>query len=273
MPNLVQSLEGVPAFVHGGPFANIAHGCNSVLATRMALARADYAVTEAGFAFDLGGEKFFDLKCRSAGLNPAAVVIVVTIRALKMHGGLAQAALGTADAGAVERGLENLAAHLDSAAHFGKPVVVAINRFAADTADELNVVHDFCASRNVASATADVFGGGGAGATALVEKLVAAAAVETPLSPALSARLADRAEDRTDRPRDVWSGRGEFPSRGRGPVQEGQDARLRAAPCLHGQDPGFALGQPQAARPPPLHPHRPRRRDRCRRRVRGCPDR
>jgi formate--tetrahydrofolate ligase len=183
LPNLVQSREGTPAFVHGGPFANIAHGCNSILATRMAIARAEYAVTEAGFAFDLGGEKFFDLKCRTAGLNPAAVVIVATIRALKMHGGLALDALGAPDPGAVERGLENLAAHLDSAVYFGKPVVVAINQFQADTAEELKVVHDYCASRNVASATANVFGAGGAGATELAQKIVAAAADETPYQP------------------------------------------------------------------------------------------
>ena len=160
-PNLVQSREGAPAFVHGGPFANIAHGCNSVLATRMALATADYAVTEAGFAFDLGGEKFFDLKCRSAGLNPAAVVIVATIRALKMHGGSSLDDLKRPDPQAVDRGLDNLAAHLDSAAHFGKPVVVAINQFATDTPDELDVVHRYCQGRGVASATADVFGAGG----------------------------------------------------------------------------------------------------------------
>ena len=183
LPNLVQSREGTPAFVHGGPFANIAHGCNSILATRMALARADYAVTEAGFAFDLGGEKFFDLKCQAAGLNPAAVVIVATIRALKMHGGLALDALRTPDAEAVERGLENLAAHLDSAAHFGKPVVVAVNQFQSDTDDELAVVHRYCTSRNTASATANVFAAGGAGATELAEKVVAAAAHETPYQP------------------------------------------------------------------------------------------
>lgn len=180
-PNLVQSREGTPAFVHGGPFANIAHGCNSVLATRMALATADYALTEAGFAFDLGGEKFFDLKCRSAGLNPSAVVIVATIRALKMHGGVSLNDLTRPDPGAVEKGLENLAAHLDSAANFGKPLVVAINQFGADTADELAVVHRFCASRQTPCATADVFGSGGAGATELAEKVVAAvAAPETP---------------------------------------------------------------------------------------------
>jgi formate--tetrahydrofolate ligase len=183
LPNLVQSREGTPAFVHGGPFANIAHGCNSILATRMALARADYAVTEAGFAFDLGGEKFFDLKCRAAGLNPAALVIVATIRALKMHGGVALDALKEPDPGAVERGLENLAAHLDSAAHFGKPVVVAINQFQADTADELAVVHKYCAGRGTASATANVFGAGGAGTTELAEKVVAAASHDTSYEP------------------------------------------------------------------------------------------
>jgi formate--tetrahydrofolate ligase len=183
-PNLVQSREGAPAFIHGGPFANIAHGCNSVLATRIALATADYAVTEAGFAFDLGGEKFFDLKCRAADLNPSAVVIVATIRALKMHGGVALDGLTAHDPPAVERGLENLAAHLDSAAHFGKPVVVAINRFHTDTADELAAVHRYCDGRGVACSTADVFGAGGAGATDLAEKVVAAASgPETPYTP------------------------------------------------------------------------------------------
>lgn len=184
LPNLVQSREGTPAFIHGGPFANIAHGCNSVLATRMALAHADYAVTEAGFAFDLGGEKFFDLKCRAAGLNPAAIVIVATVRALKMHGGSGLDALTQADPGAVERGLENLAAHLDSARHFGKPTLVAINQFASDSPDELAVVHQFCEGRGVPCATANVFGAGGKGATALAEKVVAAVqGPETPYQP------------------------------------------------------------------------------------------
>ncbi len=174
LPNLVQSMEGTPAFVHGGPFANIAHGCNSVLATRMALAFGEYAVTEAGFAFDLGAEKFFDIKCRSAGLNPSAVVIVATIRALKMHGGLALDALTTPDPAAVARGLDNLAAHLDAARNFAKPTLVAINRFGADTAEELAVVHDYCARRGVPSATADVFARGGDGAIELAEKVVEA---------------------------------------------------------------------------------------------------
>jgi formate--tetrahydrofolate ligase len=175
MPNLVQTTESVPAFVHGGPFANIAHGCNSVLATRMALAMADYAVSEAGFAFDLGGEKFFDLKCRSAGFNPAAIVLVTTIRALKMHGGVALDSLQHANPGAVDRGLENLAAHLDSTAHFDKPTVVAINQFAADTPEELRLVHDYCGVRGVPCATANVFADGGTGAIDLAEKLVTAA--------------------------------------------------------------------------------------------------
>ena len=184
LPNLVQSREGTPAFVHGGPFANIAHGCNSILATRMALAHADYAVTEAGFAFDLGAEKFFDIKCRAAGLDPAAVVIVATVRALKMHGGTALESLTTPDPAAVGRGLENLAAHLDAAAHFGKPTLVAINQFAADTPEELETVHAYCRSRGVASATANVFGLGGAGATELAEKVAAACdAPQTPFKP------------------------------------------------------------------------------------------
>ena len=174
LPNLVQSIEGVPAFLHGGPFANIAHGCNSVLATRMALAHADYAVTEAGFAFDLGGEKFMHIKCRQAGLAPAAIVIVATIRALKMHGGVALDQLTQADPAALSRGVENLAAHLDSAAQFQRPVIVAINRFHTDDDAEIALVHEFCAARGIPSATADVFAHGGDGAVQLAEKVLAA---------------------------------------------------------------------------------------------------
>lgn len=179
-PNLVRSVEGVPAFVHGGPFANIAHGCNSVLATRMALAHADYAVTEAGFAFDLGGEKFLDLKCRQSGLSPAAIVVVATVRALKMHGGVALDQLTEPDPAAVERGLENLAAHLNAASQFGKPVVVAINRFHTDADEELAKIHAFCETQGVVSATANVFGEGGAGAVELAEKVLKAASEDTP---------------------------------------------------------------------------------------------
>jgi formate--tetrahydrofolate ligase len=175
-PNLVQSVEGVPAFLHGGPFANIAHGCNSVLATRMALAHADYAVTEAGFAFDLGGEKFMHIKCRQSGLQPEAIVIVATVRALKMHGGVALDALTHPDPEALKKGLDNLAAHLDSAQQFQRPVIVAINQFTNDSAEEIALVKEFCAERGVPCALANVFGEGGAGATQLAETALEALA-------------------------------------------------------------------------------------------------
>lgn len=178
-PNLVQSVEGVPAFLHGGPFANIAHGCNSVLATRMALAHADFAVTEAGFAFDLGGEKFMHIKCRQSGLKPEAIVIVATVRALKMHGGVELNCLTQPDPAALSRGLENLAAHLDSAAQFGRPVIVALNKFTTDSAEEIALVHEFCQKRRVPCSTADVFSLGGDGATDLAEKVIAAVSGES----------------------------------------------------------------------------------------------
>ncbi len=174
MPNLVQSLEGVPCFLHGGPFANIAHGCNSVLATKMALHFGDYAVTEAGFAFDLGAEKFLDIKCRQAGLNPAAIVIVATARALKMHGGTALADLKTTDVDALKRGLANLDAHLDAAAHYNRPVVVAVNKFFDDSQEELDAIVAHCEARGVACAIADIFAAGGEGGKDLAAKVVAA---------------------------------------------------------------------------------------------------
>jgi formate--tetrahydrofolate ligase len=172
MPNLVQSIEGVPAFVHGGPFANIAHGCNSVIATKMALAHGDWVVTEAGFAFDLGGEKFFDIKCRTAGLNPSAVVIVATVRALKRHGDVPNDALATPDPGAVERGVGNLLKHVESAQAFGKPVVVALNRFATDSDDEIEVVRRACAGVGVTCVLADHYSHGGDGAVELARAVV-----------------------------------------------------------------------------------------------------
>ena len=184
-PNLVQSVEGVPAFLHGGPFANIAHGCNSVLATRMALAHADFAVTEAGFAFDLGGEKFMHIKCRQSGLAPEAIVIVATVRALKMHGGAALDQLTQTDTAALTRGLDNLAAHLDSAAKFQRPVIVAINQFTNDHPDEIALVHEFCQARGVPCATANVFGEGGAGAVKLAETVLAALPAESKPLPML----------------------------------------------------------------------------------------
>ena len=180
MPNLVQSVEGVPAFIHGGPFANIAHGCNSVIATRLALAHADFVVTECGFAFDLGGEKFLDIKCRQSGLKPAAIVIVATVRALKMHGGVAVEELNTPNPGAVTLGLDNLAAHLAAATSFGRPVTVAINRFPSDTDEELSLVHQYCESVGAVCATAEVFAQGGDGAIDLAKAVLATMPAEAP---------------------------------------------------------------------------------------------
>lgn len=172
-PNLVQSLEGVPAFVHGGPFANIAHGCNSVIATKMALSYGEYTVTEAGFAFDLGAEKFLDIKCRAAGIAPDAIVIVATIRALKMHGGVDKKNLEPANVEAVKRGLANLAQHIESAKNYKRPITVAINLFAAtDTQEEIDAVKALCAEMGVNCAVADVFGKGGEGAKELAQMVV-----------------------------------------------------------------------------------------------------
>jgi formate--tetrahydrofolate ligase len=171
-PNLVQTLEGTPAFVHGGPFANIAHGCNSVLATKLALHCADWAITEAGFGFDLGAEKFFDIKCASAGLDAAAVVLVATCRALKMHGGVAKADLGRPDAEAVARGLANLEKHVDNIRAFGETPIVALNRFGADTDDEIAVVARCCDALGAPFAVSDHHARGGAGAEALARTLV-----------------------------------------------------------------------------------------------------
>jgi len=172
-PNLVRTREGTPAFVHGGPFANIAHGCNSVLATRMALHHADWAITEAGFGFDLGAEKFFDIKCTSAGLDTACVVLVATVRALKMHGGLARRELERPDPEAVERGFPNLEKHVENVRCFGESPVVALNRFAADTEDEIRVVQRRCAALNVPFAVSDHFARGGEGALDLAREVMA----------------------------------------------------------------------------------------------------
>ena len=172
-PNLVQTLEGTPAFIHGGPFANIAHGCNSVTATRMALKVADYAVTEAGFAADLGAEKFLDIKCRLAGLAPSAVVIVATVRALKYHGGVAKADLNQENLDALEKGLPNLLQHVDNIKNvFGLPCVVAINAFPTDTKAELDLVEKRCNELGVNVALSEVWAKGGEGGKALAEEVV-----------------------------------------------------------------------------------------------------
>jgi formate--tetrahydrofolate ligase len=174
-PNLVQTLEGSPAFVHGGPFANIAHGCNSIIATKMALKLCDYVVTEAGFGADLGAEKFFDIKCRKAGLVPNAVVIVATVRALKHHGGAAKERLGEEDLGALKKGMPNLLKHVENITQkFGLPAVVAINRFPSDSERELDLIREQCAAYGVDVALSEVWGKGGKGGEALAEKVLAA---------------------------------------------------------------------------------------------------
>ena len=173
-PNLVQTLEGTPAIVHGGPFANIAHGCNSVAATRTALRLGDYAVTEAGFGSDLGAEKFLDIKCRAAGLRPSAVVIVATVRALKMHGGLAKTELAQEDLGALERGLPNLLRHISvMTGVYGLPAVVAVNRFPTDTDAEIALIMEKCRALGVNVALSTVWAEGGKGGEALAREVVA----------------------------------------------------------------------------------------------------
>ena len=171
-PNLVQTLEGGPAFVHAGPFGNIAHGCNSVIATRSALALADIVVTEAGFGSDLGAEKFFDIKCRSAGLKPEAAVLVATIRALKMNGGAQKSKLGTEDLGALERGLPNLEHHIMNVKQFGLPVVVAVNRFTSDSDAELKMVVEAAQKAGVRVAMNEVWARGGAGGEELAHQVL-----------------------------------------------------------------------------------------------------
>ncbi|MCF2665078.1 formate--tetrahydrofolate ligase [Oscillibacter valericigenes] len=172
-PNLVQTLEGTPAFIHGGPFANIAHGCNSVMATKMAMRLADYAVTEAGFGADLGAEKFLDIKCRLAGLKPSAVVVVATVRALKNHGGVAKADLNTENLEALEKGLPNLLQHVENITKvYQLPCVVAINAFPTDTAAELKLVEDKCRELGVNVALSEVWAKGGEGGIALAQEVV-----------------------------------------------------------------------------------------------------
>ena len=172
-PNLVQTLEKTPALIHGGPFANIAHGCNSVMATRMAMKMADYVVTEAGFGADLGAEKFLDIKCRMADIRPSAVVVVATVRALKHHGGVSKADLGIENLSALEKGLPNLLQHVENITKgFGLPAVVAINRFPTDTEAELKLVEDKCRQLGVNVALSEVWGKGGEGGIALAEEVV-----------------------------------------------------------------------------------------------------
>lgn len=173
-PNLVQTLEGTPALIHGGPFANIAHGCNSVMATKYALKMADYTVTEAGFGADLGAEKFLDIKCRFTGFKPDAVVVVATIRALKMHGGLAKTELGTENIEALKKGMTNLAKHIENIQKFGLPIVVAINAFPTDTENELQELKALCESMGASVSISEAWAKGGEGAIDLAQKVIEA---------------------------------------------------------------------------------------------------
>ena len=173
-PNLVQTLEGTPALIHGGPFANIAHGCNSVMATKYALKMADYTVTEAGFGADLGAEKFLDIKCRFTGFKPDAVVIVATIRALKMHGGLTKTELATENIEALKKGMTNLAKHIENIQKFGLPIVVAINAFPTDTENELQELKALCASMGASVSISEAWAKGGEGAIDLAQKVIEA---------------------------------------------------------------------------------------------------
>lgn len=174
-PNMVQTLENVPAIIHGGPFANIAHGCNSVMATKTAMKLADYTITEAGFGADLGAEKFFDIKCRYAGLKPDAVVLVATVRALKMHGGVPKTELAVPNVEAVKKGIVNLEKHIENVKKCGVPLVVAINIFAQDTPEELEAVREHCAKHGVNVALSDVFARGGEGGIDLAKEVIALA--------------------------------------------------------------------------------------------------
>ncbi len=182
-PNLVQSLEGVPTLVHGGPFANIAHGCNSLIATRMAQHHADWVVTEAGFGFDLGAEKFFDIKCRLGGLDPQVVVLVTTTRALKLHGGQIKEKLGEKDLSALRKGLANLDKHIESVRKFNKQPVVALNRFSCDNTEELALIKSRCQELNTPFALCDHYASGGEGAIELAEQVMQAANQSQPYRP------------------------------------------------------------------------------------------
>lgn len=183
MPNLVQTLEGTPAVMHGGPFANIAHGCNSVRATRLALKLGDYCITEAGFGSDLGAEKFLDIKCRCAGLAPNAIVIVATCRALKYNGGVPKAEVGNSNPEALKKGIVNLGVHIDNMRKFGVPVVVAINKFTTDTEEELEFIRQYCGEKGADFATAEMFAKGGEGGRELAQRVVDACEKESSFKP------------------------------------------------------------------------------------------
>lgn len=188
-PNLVQTIEGTPVVMHGGPFANIAHGCNSIRATRIALKLGDYCVTEAGFGSDLGAEKFFDIKCRFAGLKPSVVVIVATARALKYNGGCSKAEASEPNLEALKKGIVNLGVHIENMRKYGVPVVVAINRFGNDTQEELAYIEQYCTENHAEFALSEVFAKGGAGGKELAEKVCAAAEKSSNFAPLYDSSL------------------------------------------------------------------------------------
>ena len=252
-PNLVQTLEGSPALIHGGPFANIAHGCNSVIATRTALKLADYAVTEAGFGADLGAEKFFDIKCRQAGLKPDAAVIVATVRALKFNGGVAVADLGSENLAALQQGLVNLGRHVRNVRSFGVPVIVAINHFTSDTEAEHRLLADICeAEFEVEAVQCRHWADGGAGAEQLARCVVARCESGESRGSGF-APLYDDAMPLADKIRTIATriyGASEvaFTARASADLQGFDGRRPWRAAGLHGQDAGVVLGRPEAAR-------------------------
>ena len=236
-PNLVQTLENNPAFIHGGPFANIAHGCNSVIATKTALKLADYVVTEAGFGADLGAEKFFDIKCRKAGLKPDAAVVVATVRALKMHGGVPRDQLRPENVAALEAGFANLARHLENLRGFGVPAVVSVNRFSADTEAEHAKLKELCAAHEVEAVIADHWADGGEGAAPVAEAVVRVidsgrGRFQVPLP----RRDAAARQDQDDRAEDLPGARHRLRRRGREPARRIAEGRVRPFPGLHRQD-------------------------------------
>jgi formate--tetrahydrofolate ligase len=188
-PNLVQTLENTPAIIHGGPFANIAHGCNSVRATKLAMKLADYTITEAGFGSDLGAEKFLDIKCRYAGIQPSCVVLVATIRALKYNGGVPKDQLTVENVEALQKGICNLGVHIENMKKYGVPVVVAINHFATDSEAEIALVREYCAEKGASCAFSDVFLQGGEGGIELAEKVIEACEQENHYAPLYDEKL------------------------------------------------------------------------------------
>ena len=249
-PNLVQTLEGTPAFVHGGPFANIAHGCNSVMATRMAMALGDIAITEAGFGADLGAEKFCDIKCRMAGIAPNAVVIVATVKALKMNGGVAKADLAAENLEALERGLPNLLQHVENMTQvFGMPVVVAINRHPSDTEAELALVESKCAEHGVNAVLSEVWAKGGEGGIALAEEVLRLVEQPSELSFSLPGRRRHRGQAICAVATKIYHADGVDFDPGRPQADRARCTRsgLRQRPRVHRQDPVQLLRRPQPA--------------------------